>query len=72
LNGNLGEGRWRGCPWTGSMYSAALSPAAEDVGDDTNNDYDDSDIILMIFMALQNENFVIHVICESCEFQKVS
>ena len=43
LNGNLGEGRWRGCSWTGAIYFAALDPAAEDVGvDDTNDDYDDA------------------------------
>jgi len=43
LNGNLGDRSWRGCPWTRAMYSAALGPAAEDVGDDdNNNDYDDA------------------------------
>ena len=43
LNGNLGEGSWRGCPWTLALYSTALGPAAEDGGDDdSNKDYDDA------------------------------
>ena len=44
FNGNLGEGSWRGCPWTRAMYSVALGPVAEYIGDDSdsNDDYDDA------------------------------